>query len=61
MYLHVKENLENKTDAEMKETFGASNGWLHQYKKRHHINIAKITGKAKSGDHWNAGTLNNKR
>ena len=61
LYLHVKENLENKTEAEMKETFVASNGWLQQYKKRHHINIAKITGKAKSGDHWNAGTLNNKR
>ena len=52
LYLHVKENLEDKTEAEMKETFGASNGWLHLYKKRHHINIAKIIGKAKSGDHY---------
>ena len=55
LYLHVKENFENKTEAEIKETFGASNGWMHQYKKRHDIKIGKETGKAKLADH-NAAT-----
>ena len=34
LYLHVKENFEDKTEAEIKETFGASNGWFYNYKKK---------------------------
>ena len=52
LYLHVKENFEDKTEAEMKETFGASNGWFERYKKRHNIKNVKITGNAKSGNHY---------
>ena len=63
LYLHVKENFEDKTEAEMKETFVASNGWLHQYKKRHDIKIEKMTKwNAKSGNHYEtADFLDNKQ
>ena len=52
--MQVKENFEDKTEAEIRETFLASNGWLQLYKKRHDIKIGKVTGKTKSADRHSA-------
>ena len=54
LYLQVKDNFADKTETEIKETFLASNGWFDLYKKRHNIKIGKLTGKAKSADHYAA-------
>ena len=45
LYLLVKETFQDKTEAEIKETFGASNGWFYNYIKRHDIKIEKQTGR----------------
>ena len=45
LYFHTKKNFEDKTEAEIKETFGASNGWFYNYIKRHDIKIEKQTGR----------------
>jgi hypothetical protein len=34
LFLHIQNNLEDKTEDEVKETFEASNGWLHNFRKR---------------------------
>ena len=34
LFLQIKENLEDKTEKEIKETFIASNGWFANFKKR---------------------------
>ena len=57
LYLQVKEKFQNKTEAEIKETFMASNTWLHFYRKRHDKNIVKVCGKAKSAANYAATPL----
>ena len=51
LYLLVKETFQDKTEAEIKETFVASNGWLQQFKLRHDIKNLSLSGKAKSAIH----------
>jgi hypothetical protein len=50
LYLQVKDNFEDKTETEIKETFVASNGWFDLYKKR----LDKKFVKAKSGNKFAA-------
>ena len=54
LYLQVKDNFEDKTETEIKETFVASNGWFHLFKKRHDKKIVNVYGKAKSADRYAA-------
>ena len=48
LYLHAKENFEDKTEAEIKETFLASKGWFYNYIKRHDIKVEKVTWSRKA-------------
>ena len=57
LYFQVKEKFQNKTEAEIKETFMASNTWLHLYRKRHDKNIVKVCAKAKSAANYAATPL----
>ena len=61
LYLQVKEKFQNKTEAEIKETFMASNTWLHLFRKRHNKNILKVCGKAKSANNYAANPSGLKR
>ena len=40
LFLHIKNNLEDKTEDEIKETFEASNGWIHKFNKRQKVHSA---------------------
>ena len=37
LFQHVKENLEDKTETEIKETFKGSMGWFDRFKKCHDL------------------------
>ena len=37
LFQHIKENLEDKTETEIKETFKGSPGWFDRFKKRHDL------------------------
>ena len=37
LFQHIKENLEDKTETEIKETFKGSTGWFDRFKKRHDL------------------------
>ena len=41
IFIQIKDNLEDKTEDEIKETFQASKGWLARFKKRNGIKIIK--------------------
>jgi hypothetical protein len=42
LFQHIKENLEDKTKTEIKETFKGSKGWLYRYKKRHDLSCIQV-------------------
>ena len=51
LFDHIKENMADKTEKEIKAGFTGSNGWFANFKIRNEIKSVSLQGEAKSADH----------